>query len=307
MPNEGEVIEVTATEVSEAVEGKTAETEVKEASPETKEDEQDPEAAKKTTAEAETKAKTEEERERNKKFAKERIEKKNKERALELENVKLKARLEAIEEFGLKKPESKTAPKAEDFSAEFSRSNPKPKIEDFETVSDHAEAVADWTYKKNEAIKEKLVEAKETEAKSTAAKTEQTKAQEAFDAQLDVQKAKGEEKYEDFEEIVGAVMFSATTMAAIAASESGEDLAYYLAMNPQENERIKKLEPILQVKEAAKIEIGLEKGTIQIKKTTSAPPPPATVHGNANPNVDWSKKSDSDWYKNRRQKQINSA
>lgn len=226
--------------------------------------------------------------------------------AAELKAARLEGENEALKRQGTR-ADGASQPKAEDIAAQFVKANPKPRAEDFETAADHAEAVADWTYRKNDAIKSGLAEAKETETKQTTAKTEQDRAQQEYDEKLDAQRARGEEKYEDFEEVISAVKYHPATLAAMTASEAGEDIAYYLANNPAEIARISKLTPFLQAKEVGRIELGLETGKLQIKKTTAAPPPARTVAGNAPAKIDASKLSDPDWYKQKKQQKINSA
>jgi len=299
MPNENEVEvkEVSAPEVKEgevSLETKDAGAEIQ---PDTTDGEKAPE---KKPTEAD-------EKERNRKFAKDRIDKRNRMTALEIENAKLKGELGAIEKYGLKKPETHVLPKVEEIAADFERQNPKPKASDFETVAEHAEAVASWAYRKEKTVDSKLAEAKDAHTRKTTEQGEQERANQDLNQRLNDQRDRGEEKYEDFYEVVSTVEFHPATLTAMAASESGEDIAYYLAGNPTERERIEKLKPILQAKEIGRIEAGIESGKIVLKKTTTAPPPPRTVSGNANPKPDTSKLSDADWFKQKQQQKINSA
>lgn len=305
--NGNEIVETTATEVAdgEVVNTDTETTEKKEAAPDT-EDGKEKEGEEKKPAE--TKPKPDDERERNKKFAKERVERKERERRIELENAELKGRLKAIEEYGLKKSE---APKPEDavkhFSEQFDQQVPKPKAGDYETVAEHTEVLADWKWQKNEFVKSKVAEAKDAETKSKQAEEENSKHIHAVREKLDALDAKGNEKYEDFEEVLSGSNFPVEVLAEIADTENGEEVAYYLAHNPAEVDRLEKLSGRTLAKEMTRLGLGLETGKIVVKKTTTAPPPAKTVNGNANTRMADEKLSDDDWFARKRREKLSSA
>lgn len=231
-------------------------------------------------------------KEHNRKNAERRLEQKRI-RDLELEN----ARLRGIEE-GLKAggKTERNADTADSLDALYSKQNPKPDPGTFETNAEYIEALTDWKlglrdFKSEQATKRK----------------EETESQATFMQKLEGQRAKGEEKYEDFRDVVSAVDFTSATMTAIVESERGEDVAYYLAGNPDEMARIEKLSPFLQAREVGRIEAGIESGKIAIRKTTSAPPPPKTLPGKTTPQTDESKMSDAEWFKREHQRKLDRA
>lgn len=316
MEKEGEVIEVTATEESEVVETQT--TEVKEVqTPETENGEGKDNGGEKKPIEDKAKAEAEE-RERNKRFAKDRIEKKNRAHRLEVENAELRGELKAIKTYGLQKPSSVPAvPEAKDLAKEFEKSNPKPKPNDFaeldsvvEQTAALSEAMSDWKWRQNEFVKAEQGKAKEAASQKDAKQTEQDKVRAKQDAALDAQRSKGEEKYEDFEEVIREVDFHPAVLGAIARASNGEDIAYYLGMNPEEHQKLDDLateDPLKAVLEIGRIRSELASGKIQVKRTTTAPAPPRTVQGNASPKVDESKISDTDWWKRRQAKKLQNS
>lgn len=189
-------------------------------------------------------------------------------RELELENAYLKGLHEGSGgKGGTAGRESGTV----DLDELYAKEHPEPDPDKFDTTAELLRAQVRW-----ETGRDKWIQKREAdqgrEAESHA----------SFVQKLDTQRTRGEEKYEDFEEVMGSSDFSDSMFSVIVEAENGEDVAYYLNKNPNEKTRIEKLSPFLQAKEIGRIEAGLQAGNLQIKKTTGAPPPPSTVGGKGN-------------------------
>jgi len=196
--------------------------------------------------------------------------------------AKLEAELAAIraEKTGGKQddPPAKDAPKAAE----------KPKPEDFTTYDDYIEALTDW---KTDQRIEKRENDRRTEAKASEfKKSQQTKVQRYEEG---IEAVKEMEGYEDFDEVIEEYDGPLTIgmQQALLDSEIGPQVAYYLAKNPDEAERISKLNLIEMNKAIGKIEARLEKSSqkgegdegkaTKVAKTTKAPPPINPVKGSA--------------------------
>lgn len=110
---------------------------------------------------------------------------------------------------------------------------------------------------------------------------------ENIDAAYEERAEKAVERYPDFEEKVvksaqgpNPTWKSTPVMAlAMKTSEVGPDVAYYLASNPAESERIAGLSPLEQAREMGRLDgrfMYQEKPPV--KKVSSAPPPPSQVN-----------------------------
>jgi len=156
----------------------------------------------------------------------------------------------------------------------------KPQKEDFEDEDDYIEALVDWkTESKLKASQAKVEKAIKDE-------DEQKAVTETYDG-LDDAIEQGSEKYKDFNDVVfneDLILSENLTQIALD-SDIAEDILYYLGSNPEESERLSKLDPIRAAKEIGKIEIKLEASeeeeeeeeesspTPKKKKQTKAPAP----------------------------------
>lgn len=150
----------------------------------------------------------------------------------------------------------------------------KPKLEDFESHEAWTEALVDW---KSEL---KLGEQKQKE--------ENAKLKTEFDAKIssyEEKKAAAQEKFKDFDEVMSEfddVPVNPAIHAALLDADDGPGVAYYLATNPEEFEKLNdpKLSILSVNKMIAKIEAKLETTeepkAAEIKKKVSAAPPPIT-------------------------------
>lgn len=276
--------DVTGTETEVASEQEAAaaaaaeEATAKEAS-EKHEKEGEPETA--TEGDEAVKAEEAKRKEQNRLAAEKRIAAK-KAREFEIENARLKGRLEALEESRGREKESTATSAGDDLKVQFERETPKPKEGDFETHADFVEALTDWKTDQKDWIKSQRAQV-ETQA------TERKSAQQEIFGKVQSVDREGLSKYDDFDIVTAAENLELTDMqkAYLLNSEPGTaaDLEYYLGSNPAENERISRLSPFLQNKELLRLEDKIASGAVQLKKTSKAPPPPSTVDGkNSAPN-----------------------
>lgn len=143
----------------------------------------------------------------------------------------------------------------------------KPTPDKFETHEEYIDALTDWKIDSKE--KEKSQKAKESEAKS-----EYQKQIEAYQTKVSEIK----KTHDDFDEVmedVDDIMVSPSVQQIIIDSDFGPALAYELAKNKGEFERINKLSPLAAAKEIGKIEARLANQSESKKeiKVTKAPQP----------------------------------
>ena len=127
----------------------------------------------------------------------------------------------------------------------------------------------------------------EWDKKQAAKQAEEEERREVFDT-YEVRKAEAAERHEDWEEIkaeleAGNYPISFPATNAIIESEIGPEIAYYLAKNPEELERINDITSALSVaREIGKIEAKLSAQTSESPKKvirTNAPKPITPVGG----------------------------
>lgn len=139
-----------------------------------------------------------------------------------------------------------------------------PRREDFQDYEGYLEAKADWQ------VAEKL---KVLETKAETYRQQQAVVQR--EATWEQRQQAASKKYEDFAEVALADDLTITPIMAEAMKDSdmGPDVAYYLGKNPDQAERIAKLNPAAQVREIGKIEARLEVKAEPVKRPSKAPPP----------------------------------
>lgn len=147
----------------------------------------------------------------------------------------------------------------------------KPKESDFETYGDYLEALSE--YKAREIIRREREEAEQAKAKQaqqTAAEREAQRRQELLE--------KGEEKFDDFEEVLTSsnVDISRAAFLAILESDIAPELMYHLCKNEDEAKRISALPAFAQAKEIGKLEDKLQ---AKPQKQISKAPAPITPIG----------------------------
>lgn len=152
--------------------------------------------------------------------------------------------------------------------------NGEPRRESFPDYESYLEARAEWKAEKK--VEERFVKQREEEAR-TRTESESRKAQDEFRARAE----KFAAQTEDFYAVVSesdAPMTQAMAQAIASADETGPAIAYYLAKNPQEAERIAGLSEASQAREIWKLEQKIGSGQPQ-KSPSKAPAPIEPVKG----------------------------
>ena len=189
------------------------------------------------------------------------------------------ARAEARAEFAERQLAEKNAP------ANEPEGPPKP--EDFKDYDSFLKA----------AVKHEVEQRMKGFSNETAQQT-QARQQSEYAASVAAKLGASKAKYPDFEEVAYAsdVPISKFMAQAIAESESGGDVAYYLGSNVDVAHRISLLPPTQQVREIAKIEAQLSARPA----TTKTPPPIVPGTGATGGKKSLSEMSDDDYAKTMR-------
>jgi len=147
-------------------------------------------------------------------------------------------------------------------------STEKPKFSDFNDIDAYTDAVTDWK------LERKLQEFQQAQQQQTVQKTYVQREAEFKKTALD---------FDEVMDDIAHIKFPPIVLNALSESDIGPAVAYELARNSSEAERISRLPPLQQVKELGKLEERLTRArTTSVAKTeTKAPPPmkPATGKG----------------------------
>ncbi len=196
-------------------------------------------------------------------------------------------RLRITEELAIKKRDAEQAPTVP--------TSNEPKREQFGSYEEFLEARADW--RAEQKVDKKFKEREENESR-TRTEEKRKKNAEGF-----IKRAK-ESGIEDFEEVMSTseAIVTDEMSHAIMVSEDGPKVAYHLARNPGEAERIANLPADVQAREVWKLEQKLGSAPAP-KKPSSAPAPikpggAASAPGDENPSdkdsiADWMKKEEA--------------
>lgn len=170
----------------------------------------------------------------------------NKRKAAERRAVELEERISRLEKSG-HAPEGKPE----------SKDDGMPKQEDFKTVGEYADAVIEYKLEKRDR------ERQEKAAKS-AQETEQARIEREFATRQEAVK----KEFPDYAEVLerSEINLPKAAMQYVVESELGPRLAYHLAKNPQEADRIAQLSPIRAIAELGKLEDRLTKPAKQEAK-----------------------------------------
>lgn len=162
------------------------------------------------------------------------------------------------------------------------------KPEDFDSWEQYVEARA--TRIAEERVHDAL---SKREQQAALARQQEFHQRAATDFQARAEKAT--ERYPDFFETVesSSVPMSEAMSAVIITSEAGPDLAYHLAHNPAEADRIYRLPAYLQAAEMARLEAKIKRP--EAKQISKAPAPINPVGGNAAVKKDPSKMTDKEF------------
>lgn len=159
---------------------------------------------------------------------------------------------------------------------------PRPKLEDFEYDEEQMEAAReDWVAKKAQHYAYHQLKAEQQKEQwkrdQDAALTNQEKQEIEKKAWVE----KGTTKYPDFRKVLEeAPPVSQTLAQAVLAADNSSDIAYYLAKNQVETQRIAGMGPVAQAIEIGKLAYKLSLPPAK-SKTISGAPVPITVTGKA--------------------------
>jgi len=147
----------------------------------------------------------------------------------------------------------------------------EPRLDQFDDIEKYAKAKAD--YAKEQALKERDT-------------TERTKSLQAAQQEIvsswEEKATKAEDKYDDFDEVVGNIQPVDAVSVAIMSADNGADVAYYLGKNLKEAQRIMEIRnPIAQSVAIGKLAAKLESEPPVPKQPSKAPAPITPVSGNA--------------------------
>jgi hypothetical protein len=146
----------------------------------------------------------------------------------------------------------------------------KPDPEKFESYADYLEALTDWKVEQREKDRE-------AKARTERVQSEQQKVAETYKARV----SEFEKTHDDFHEVIESsqVVAGPTLVAAILDSDMGPAIAYELAKNEEEFERINSLSPLAAAREIGKLEAKLKSAQEKpaAKTTTKAPAPISQV------------------------------
>lgn len=142
----------------------------------------------------------------------------------------------------------------------------KPSVDQYADYESYLEDLADWK------AEEKYKAIENEKAQKDAQARQQSESQRLNERKATLMEA-GEAEYADFEEVITSnnVKISEPAYLAIVESEIAHKLAYHLATNPEEAEKLAQLPPYAQAKEIGKLEDRL---SAPAKKQISKAPAP---------------------------------
>ena len=144
-----------------------------------------------------------------------------------------------------------------------------PRIEQFDDVEKYAEA-------REKYAREQERKSVEAERQTKARQAEMTNLQASWEKKAD----RGEDKYEDWDEVVGEMKPDSVMAVAIMDEDNAEDIAYHLGKNLEEAKRIAALPPRSQIREIAKLGVKLTaEPPMKPKAPSKAPAPINPVAG----------------------------
>ena len=158
----------------------------------------------------------------------------------------------------------------------------------------YATAKAEYAEKQAE---KKLVEKQRTQAQQA----ERQRLVSEWESQVD----KAEDKYDDFQAVVGELTPDSAFVAAIMEAENGADIAYHLGKHPKEAARIAQLPPRSQIREIGKLEAKLAATPVKPQTPSKAPAPITPLTGAAPAaSAEPSEQDDMRAWMRKRQKQV---
>lgn len=154
----------------------------------------------------------------------------------------------------------------------------KPNPENYPTWQEYETAKDEWTLSK---ATEKAVETLDKRSQETRSKDEQKAKIDAYENKIE----KARESYADYDEVTESYDGPMTVemQQAMLDSDVGADIAYYLASNPEEAERIAGMTVLGMARAIGKIEAKIEGKKVEkaAVKTTKSPPPITPIRGSS--------------------------
>jgi hypothetical protein len=170
----------------------------------------------------------------------------------------------------------------------------EPRLEDFSDIKKYAEAYAKWNT-------ESVLKQQEQTRQVEATKTSQAKLVAEWEGKVKL----GDEKYDDFDEIVGDLSPTTPWAMAVMSAENAHDVAYYLGTHLDEAKRIIALDPVSQIREVGGVSAKLLLQPPTPKASSKAPAPIAPVTGTSGGAKDiWDKDVPFKTFMKARQKQV---
>ena len=145
-----------------------------------------------------------------------------------------------------------------------------PKMENFTEVEDYAKARETYAVKK--ALDERDQKQRSESVNAAHAQLE---------SKWEEKVGKAQDKYDDFDEVVGALKPSSPWSVAIMKTDNGADVAYHLGSHQAEARKLFALDPYDQILEIAKLSHKLSAAPEKPKEPSKAPAPIAPVTGEA--------------------------
>jgi hypothetical protein len=145
----------------------------------------------------------------------------------------------------------------------------RPKFEEFNYDPEkYSEALEKWA--SENAVKS--IEAKRTQEAQQAA-------QKALATSWEKKVARAEDKYDDFDTVVGDLKPTTPWAHAVIQADNGDDVAYHLGKNLAEAQRIAALDPITQILEIGRLSAKLAAAPPQKQVLSNAPKPITALQG----------------------------
>ncbi len=244
----------------------------------------------------------------------------------EQNNAELKARIETLEKSTPNKDGGETETTAKESTAPV-----KPKVGDYDDYDNYIEALSDYTevyseWKANKIVDDRFKERDERDEKEKNERDETDRAKALDGLYVDARK-----KYSDFDEVAldEDVSYSPAMVAAMSATESLTDIAYYLGGHQDIAYEISQLDPVAATLRIGSIEAEILSAANNIKddgetdddpdnkdakeeknlnkKVTNASKPPETISGGSSTVVKDPNDMNMAEYRKYRQKQKDDA
>jgi hypothetical protein len=143
----------------------------------------------------------------------------------------------------------------------------RPNVNDprWKTYEEYTEALAEWTADRKIEARLKVEQERSVQ---TSKQRRMAEAMETFNERAE----KVREKYPDYDELFDSALISEAMAEPILGSDSGPEIAVYLAKNPDVAKRLYRLDPTSAAREIGKIEAKLD-DLLQENTVSNAPPP----------------------------------